>query len=135
MKILFWRGWKKRGWPPIEGCTSLRSDPYLNGPRSAHHAAIDEGEVSAALTAIKHIYKADFKHAKAGVMLLDLQPDSFQQTEVELEGDRFEDRGKLMSALEGLNQRYGKGTVLMASAGADGNRRIWSMKQERRTPG
>jgi hypothetical protein len=35
----------------------------------------------------------------------------------------------------GLNQRYGKGAVHMASAGLDGNKRMWSMKQERRTPG
>ena len=84
---------------------------------------------------LKHIYKAGFEYAKAGVMLLELQPDSIQQIELDLEGDRFKDRGKLMSALDGLNQRYGKGTVLMASAGADGNTRVWSMKQERRTPG
>lgn len=40
-----------------------------------------------------------------------------------------------MSALDGLNQRYGPGTLLMASAGLAGNRRAWSMKHERRTPG
>ena len=40
-----------------------------------------------------------------------------------------------MTALDDLNLRYGRGTVLMASAGLAGNRRSWSMKQERRTPG
>jgi DNA polymerase V len=40
-----------------------------------------------------------------------------------------------MSALDTINHRYGKGTMKIASAGLDGNRRVWSMKQERRTPG
>lgn len=40
-----------------------------------------------------------------------------------------------MQALDGLNDRYGKGTVHIASAGQAGDRRAWSMKQERRTPG
>jgi DNA polymerase V len=91
--------------------------------------------VSAALAGLRQIYKPGFKYAKAGVMLLELQPDSQQQCELDLEDDHGEDRGKLMSALDDLNQRYGKGTVLMASAGAEGKRRVWSMKQERRTPG
>lgn len=91
--------------------------------------------VSAALAGLRQIYRPGFKYAKAGVMLLELQPGSQQQCELGLEDDHCEDRGKLMSALDDLNQRYGKGTVLMASAGAEGKRRVWSMKQERRTPG
>ena len=91
--------------------------------------------VAAALAGLKAIYRPGFKLAKAGVMLLDLQPDSIQQGELELEADEPPDRSRLMSALDGLNERYGRGTVLMASAGLAGDRRTWSMKQERRTPG
>jgi DNA polymerase V len=40
-----------------------------------------------------------------------------------------------MMTIDDLNERYGRGTLLMASAGLAGNRRVWSMKQERRTPG
>ncbi|MBK1683118.1 DUF4113 domain-containing protein [Rhodoferax fermentans] len=40
-----------------------------------------------------------------------------------------------MFTLDVLNQRYGKGAVHIASAGLDGNQWMWSMKQERRTPG
>lgn len=68
-------------------------------------------------------------------MLLDLQPESMQQGELDLEDDRCEDRTRLMGALDTLNKRYGRGTVLMASAGLAGDKRQWSMKQERRTPG
>jgi len=39
-----------------------------------------------------------------------------------------------MTALDTINRRFGKGTMKMASAGLAGDRRVWSMKQERRTP-
>lgn len=121
----------------------IRTSPFRSEPQysrsttvplrrpSADTAAI----VHAALDGLKGIYRDGFKYAKAGVMLLDLQPDHQQQGELDLEDVHGEDRPRLMTALDGLNQRYGKGTVLMGSAGLDGDQRLWSMKQERRTPG
>lgn len=91
--------------------------------------------VSAAVDGLRWIYRPGFQLAKAGVMLMDLQPDSVQQGELALEDDGVLDTSGLMTALDGLNQRFGKGTVQMASAGLAGERRVWSMKQERRTPG
>jgi DNA polymerase V len=91
--------------------------------------------VAAALSGLKAIYRPGFKMAKAGVMLLELQSDKVLQQELALEDDNVTDRGRLMATLDDLNHRYGRGTVLMASAGLAGNRRSWSMKQERRTPG
>ena len=44
------------------------------------------------------------------------------------------DRTKLMSAMDKVNARYGRGSLLVASAGLGADRRAWSMKQERRTP-
>lgn len=81
------------------------------------------------------IYKQGFKYAKAGVMVLDLQSAAVQQGALDLEADDTKDRSRLMSALDGINDRYGRGTLLMASAGLAGDKRAWSMKQERRTPG
>ena len=72
--------------------------------------------------------------AKTGVMLLDLQSDAVMQYVLALEDDDTADRAHLMHALDELNLRYGRGTVTMASAGVAGDRRVWSMKQERRTP-
>ena len=95
--------------------------------------------VAAALAGLRAIYRPGFKMAKAGVMLLELQSDSVVQQELalDLEDDDLQDRGRLMETLDGLNLRYGRGTVSMASAGIvgdRGDRRAWSMKQERRTP-
>ena len=113
--------------------------------------AADTGAiVQAAVLGLRAIYRDGFKYAKAGVMLLELQPDSVRQGELDWGevGDQGgggnggdggslaqqEDKTRLMSALDSINQRFGKGTMKMASAGLDGDRRVWSMKQERRTP-
>jgi DNA polymerase V len=98
---------------------------------SADTAAI----IQAALAGLRAIYRTGFNYAKAGVMLLDLQSDKIHQIELELQDDGAQDRSQLMSALDYLNLRYGRGTVHMASAGMAGVKRVWSMKQERRTPG
>ena len=90
--------------------------------------------VSAALVGLKAIFRPGFNYAKAGVMLMDLQADSICQGELDLESDEVLDHSKLMATLDGLNLRFGRGTVLMASAGLAGGRRGWVMKQERRTP-
>jgi DNA polymerase V len=107
--------------------------------------AADTGAiVQAAGQGLRAIYREGFKYAKAGVMLLELQPDSVRQGELDW-GDtdkvsdcpslaQADDKTRLMSALDSINQRFGRGTMKMASAGLEGDRRVWSMKQERRTP-
>ncbi len=39
-----------------------------------------------------------------------------------------------MVAPDAVNVRYGKGTLHVGSTGTGGNRRAWTMRQERRTP-
>lgn len=90
--------------------------------------------VHAALQGLQAIYREGFEYSKAGVMLLDLQGASHRQGELDLEGDIDSDRSSLMLAMDKLNDRYGRGTVLLGSAGLEGDRRQWTMKQERRTP-
>jgi len=95
--------------------------------------------VQAAVMGLQSIFRAGYKYAKAGVMLLDLRPDGIRQSELDW-GDESEstnseiERTRLMSALDSINARYGRGTMKMASAGLGGDRRVWSMRQERRTP-
>ena len=92
--------------------------------------------VSAALRSLRAIYRPGYQLAKAGVMLLELQLNTVLQNELDLQANEAPERGRLMVAMDDLNQRYGRGTVQMASAAALlGDRRAWAMKQERRTPG
>ena len=97
----------------------------------------DSRDISqAALLGLQAIYRPGYRYAKAGVMLLDLRPAGLVQQELALEDDEA-DAGspRLMQALDAVNMRFGRGTVALASAGLAGDRRQWSMKQERRTPG
>lgn len=95
--------------------------------------------VQAAILGLASIFLAGHQYAKAGVMLLDLQPDHIRQGELDWGPeskyqDSEQDKTQLMTALDSINAKYGRGTMKMASAGLDGDRRTWSMRQERRTP-
>ena len=84
----------------------------------------------AALAGLKAIYIRGYNYAKAGVMLLELQ-DTQGQQELDLDSHP-NDKSTLMSALDELNERYGKNTVSLGTMGF--KKGSWSMKQERRTP-
>jgi DNA polymerase V len=87
----------------------------------------------AALIGLHAIYRPGYNFAKAGVMLLDLADASLEQHELDLDVPP-EDRGSLMTALDRLNRRYGRGTVVVGSAGTSRPHRRWMMKQELKTP-
>lgn len=121
----------------------VRTSPFRPEPQYSRSVVVplrrptsDTGElVAAAVMGLRAIYRPGFKLAKAGVMLLELQDGAYEQLELDLENDRSCDRSKLMIAMDAVNQRFGKGALHVASAGVAGNKRVWSMKQERRTPG
>jgi len=89
--------------------------------------------VNAAVTGITAIYRPGFNFAKAGVMLLDLQDGGIEQGELDLEPEPAA-QGKLMGTLDRLNDRYGRGTVVLASAGLKGPQRDFEMRQNLLTP-
>jgi DNA polymerase V len=121
--------------------------------------------VQAALLGLRSIYRSGYRYAKAGVMLVDLRDARIAQGELALwphaedtwaiEAQRSQGaRDGLMQALDTLNRRYGRGTVVLASSGVvshtpafnaqnamdppgcapNGTPRHWLMKQERKTP-
>jgi DNA polymerase V len=71
---------------------------------------------AALLRGLQAIYRPGYNYAKAGVMLLGLQSNTVQQGTLDL-GDRPVQRTELMSALDSLNDRYGRGSIGLASAG------------------
>lgn len=89
--------------------------------------------VNAAVRGIEAIYRPGFNFSKAGVMLLDLQDGGVEQGELDLDAEP-QGRGELMGALDKLNDRYGRGTVALASAGVKGPQRDFEMKQNLLTP-
>jgi len=88
--------------------------------------------VQAAVRGMRAIYRPGFNMAKAGVHLLDLFDGSIEQDELDLDAC-VEDRTHLMTAMDALNRRYGRGTVALASAGTLGPRRTWTCRRGDRT--
>jgi DNA polymerase V len=97
---------------------------------SADTAAI----TATAVRGMEAIYRDGFNYAKAGVMLLDIQAgNTAVQGELALD-EPGDDRPGLMSAMDRLNDRFGRGSVALASAGLAGDRRSWVTKQDFKTP-
>ena len=124
----------------------VRTSPFRKGPQYNRSIVVplvrpsaNTSELTkAALQGLRHIYKPGFQFAKAGVMLLDLIPDTQIQGELAFAepgaGVCSESRNRLMSAMDMLNERFGRNTVHVASTGAELSVKERAMKQERRTP-
>ncbi len=96
----------------------------------------DSAHITQAANAIlKRIYRPGYRYAKAGVMLMDLQPATREQGTLDFDDTMPENRVRLMHAMDQLNQRYGRGTLKLASAGAPRARKLWAMKQEKMSTG
>jgi DNA polymerase V len=83
---------------------------------------------------VTQIYKPGFKLSKAGVMLLDLMPDNVSQGEFDSDATETRGRGKLMVAVDAINDRFGRGAIHVGSAVGACALRDWAMRQERITP-
>lgn len=122
------------------------TSPFRPGPRFSESVVLPlrrptsdtKALVYAAQQGMRQIYRPGFDLIKAGVMLLDLRPDTTVQDELCLEPQDDEpslrDSAALMGTMDALNQRFGKGTVHVASTGSASCNRVWTMRQERRTP-
>ena len=88
------------------------------------------------------MYRPGFNYLKAGVMLVDLQPQDQQQGELDLFSTEevtgstaaSRDSSQLMGAVDALNQRFGRGAVTVASAMHTGGSKTHAGRQKRRSP-
>jgi DNA polymerase V len=137
---------RRQGSVASQVLTFVHTSPHKPGPQYSRAVTLplrrptadSTALVQAAIRGIRAVYRPGYKMAKAGVMLLDLQPGRVHQAELALgelaQGNEAADRGPLMATMDRLNQRYGKGSLILASAGTAGDQRAWSMRQEMRTP-
>ena len=125
----------------------IRTSPFRSGPQYSQSVTLPLLRPSAdtstlvqtAVLGLRLIYQGGFSFAKAGVMLMDLSDEGVEQGELSLEDERLEQAkpahcAQLMQTLDRLNQRYGRGTLRVASSGITTQHKIWSMRQERLTP-
>ena len=86
--------------------------------------------VRCAMHAFDKAFRTGFRYKKAGVMLLDLVPQSGVQGELFDAVDRFKAR-RLMSALDGVQARHGEKALRYAASGVEDG---WRSRREFRTP-
>jgi DNA polymerase V len=118
------------------------TSPFRPGPRFSRSIVVPLRRpiadtrllVQAAVMGITQIYQPGFQLSKAGVMLLDLMPDTVCQGELNFEPENEKDKTRLMLAFDAINDQFGRGTVHMGSAGVQDANRSWGMRQERLTP-
>ena len=67
-------------------------------------------------------------------MLLELMPDNVSQDEFDFDAPETRDRRKLMTAVDAINNRFGRGAIHVGSVVGAGAPREWSMRQARLTP-
>ena len=106
---------------------------YSNGQTLPIIVPTDDTRVlaGAALHGLERIYLEGFRYKKAGVQLMNISPRGTLQGVLFDEARPRESGVKVMAALDALNQRFGRDSVMLASAGLVPR---WAMRSENRTP-
>jgi DNA polymerase V len=87
--------------------------------------------IKAARQALDNCYRQGFQYARAGVMVFDLRSEKGQTPSLWDEAPSAS-QGKLMAALDQINQRYGRNTIRFAGQGdLDAP---WRMRRRRMSP-
>lgn len=86
---------------------------------------------NAALFMLKKVYKPGIYYLKAGVMLMDLVPQGGQQRDLFSYSDDDLKSTKLMTTMDQVNQKYGRGTIKLASEGIHNS---WTMNRDFKSP-
>lgn len=87
--------------------------------------------VNAANRGLREIYRTGYSYKKSGVMLMGLQPKDAVQAQL---FDDVIEKGrsdKLMSVMDAVNQRMGRGSMTLAAAGT---KQRWSMRRDSKSP-
>lgn len=122
----------------------IHTSKHRTGPQYARSITVPlvrpasdtQSLLTSALHGLKAIYKPGYDLIKAGVILIDLTSSLIeQQMELNFASSPIDNRDKLMSTIDTLNDRFGKGTIIFGSGAiANSKQKQWSMQQQRRTP-
>ena len=118
----------------------FRADPPYSGGTVARLLSTTDSTVdlsAAVLRALDQIYRPGYRYSKAGVCLLDLVSMEAANAQGELfstsEPAVCSERDRLMGVVDTMNQKFGRGTISLASTAGDDDA-PWKMKQLRMTP-
>jgi len=109
-----------------------QDEQYSNGLTIAFPEPSDDSRTlaGAALQGLRAIYRPGYRYKKAGVMLMNLSPNSVTQGSLFDSPKPWEETATVMAALDALNRRYGRDTLVLGSAGTGGR---WAMKAGNKT--
>lgn len=120
---------------------SIRTSPfnekepyYANGMTIALPRQTDDTRVltKVALWGLRRIYRRGYKYQKTGVMLSELAPRQYRQLDLFGSVSAADNQSsKLMSVMDQINARMGRGTLKLAS---EGFKQPWKMKQGNKSP-
>ncbi len=88
--------------------------------------------IQAALNGLERIYDKDFAYHKAGVLVVDIADKNDWQLSLLSPVTNRDKQARLMHTLDGLNKKFGPGTMWHASQNMPGA--TWQSKRERRSP-
>ena len=117
------------------------TSPFRSGPHFSRSVVValprptsdTRPLVQAAIRGIKRIYQPGFHLSKAGVMLLDLAPESVCQGELFEQNDSV-DSGIISKTLDVINARFGRGAIQLGSSSLKNARRDWAVTRGRLSP-
>ena len=104
----------------FQNCVLKLPVPTNNTPEIVHYA----------LAALRNIYRKGYFFKKAGVIIMDIVPDSAIQQNIFDAVDR-EKHKKLMDVVDRLNNGFTRNNLSLA---IQGGRRKWKLKQEQLSP-
>ncbi len=106
--------------------------PYSNGIFSGFaQPSADTGFIiQVAKKLLKKIYIPDLRYKKAGIMLTDIVPNTYQQYDLLIGADSRDKKDRLMQTLDIINDRMGRQSVFLA---AEGIHQPWRINAERKS--
>ena len=133
---------KLRGQESLAGAVTvfIRTNPFSESERPyqktltlplPEHSADTRVLVKFAIKLLKLIYKPGFAYQKAGVMLSDIRPRGMAQTSLFAQNGNDLRSDRLMSLMDQVNERWGRGSMRVAAERAD---HPWQMKRGYMSP-
>ena len=87
--------------------------------------------IAAARRGVEQVYRDGYGYTKAGIMLEHLTPATNRPRTLFEDHDALERRERLIGALDSVNGKYGRMTVVPA---AQGFKREWKMRADMKSP-
>jgi DNA polymerase V len=80
---------------------------------------------------VESIFRKGFRYNKAGIILSNLVPDDHAQHSLFVSSDRREKERRLNTVMDSIDDRFGRGSLIVASQGIKQN---WKMRREMLSP-